>query len=304
MKRAEVLWELGLGDQAFAAFDRVLELHPNLVQAMLMKAELHDRLGRREDFAAAWHLIHVRARRIMPLSPEVHYAAGQHLMLMAERIPDHAEFYRGQAIAQFEFVSEAREYAPNARLALAAALLDRGDPLPKLMAVLALAERDASAAPAYLARCARLYGDPRLGAHGGGMFGPAGQKTQALWQRVLELTRGGHADARMETMLAPWHQWRAGNSAGTRPELGEVLTWFESRVRTDPQAVLPRYYLALILEDMARMGEAQIQWANLVRYVGRGGRLSTFWKGKILFEAGEFSRRLEQARGSTPTGGK
>lgn len=297
IKRAEVLWELGLGDDAFAALDRVLELHPNLIQAMLLKAELHNRLGRQEDLAAAWELIHVRARRIMPWSPEVHFAAGQHLMMMAERFPEHSGFYRGQAIEQFKVAAdpEVREYAPMARLSLVAAMLDRGDPLPEVIRWLGYAERDASTSPALLAHCARLYADPRLAAFGGGVFGPAGHKTQAIWKKVLALTRDQHAEARMETMLEPWHAWKANGRQGKPPDLEPMEAWLRAHLVANPQVVLPRYYLALMLEDLGRMGQASGEWANLGRYVQRGGRLSTFWKRKIEFEIQEFGRRLKKA---------
>ena len=303
-KRAQCLWDLGLGDDALSAFDRVLELHPNLVQAMLLKAQLHQRIGRQSDLAGAYELIFERAFGIMPRSPEVRFACGQHLMLMAERIPEHAAEYRANAIKFLGYAADpdVREYAPEARVALASAMLENGNPLGEIVDVMALAERDATRNADLLARCARFYSDPRLvSLSGGALFGPAGVKTQATWQRVLDMTRGRHPEALNETILAPWYRWRSRNRTGEKPDLRPAVNRLRAHLKSDPRVLFPRYHLALLLEDFGRKGEARMEWGNLYRYVQGGGRISTFWKKKIIFEAGEASRRLV---GNVPGGKK
>lgn len=300
LKRAECLWDLGLGDDALSAFDRVLELHPNLVQAILLKAELHQRLGRQQDLADAYALIFERAFRIMPWSPEVNYACGQHLMLMAERIPTHADEYRANAVKFFERAAspKVREYAPDARLALASAMLENGNAPNAITDVMALAERDASENPTLLARCARFYADPRLETfRGGGLFGPAGAKTQATWQKVLGLRRGRDQEARTELTLVPWYQWVARNRTGEKPDLDPMVTQLRAHLAANPQALVPRYYLARILEDLGQLEKARMEWGNLYRYVRSGARISPFWKRKIEYEAADAARRLV---GNTP----
>ncbi|MEE2713908.1 MAG: O-antigen ligase family protein [Planctomycetota bacterium] len=295
LKRAQCLWDLGLGDDALSAFDRVLELHPNLVQAMLLKAELHQRIGRQADLAAAYSLIFDRAFGIMPSSPEVRFACGQHLMLMAERVPEHAAEYRINAIKFFQYAADptVREYAPDARIALASAMLENGNALDEIVDVMTLAERDAARNGDLLARCARFYSDPRLASFSGGaLFGPGGMKTQSTWRRVLQMTQGRHAEAVNETMLASWYLWRSRNRTGETPDLEPAVNQLRSHLKNDPRVLFPRYHLALLLEDLGRKGEARMEWSNLYRYVQSGGRISTFWKKKIVFEAGAASRRL------------
>ena len=299
LERARCLWDLGLGDDALSALERVLELHPNLVQAMLLKAELHQRLGRQEDLSQAYDLLFERAASIMPDAPEVRFAQGQHLMLMAERFPEFADRYRSWAIGHFQYAGspEVREYAPEARLALAGAMLDQGEAVPAVVAVLQLVERDASRDSSLMARCARAYGDPRLGAQVGGLFGPGGVKTEAMWKRVLKMAGGRHPEAKNEVQLGPWYRWRSGNRTDPRPDLEAPARQLRLHLAGDPGAVLPRYHLALVLEDLGKPGEARVEWANLVRYARQGGRLSSFWRKKILFEAAEASRRLDPDRG-------
>ena len=133
----------------------------------------------------------------MPDAPEVRFAQGQHLMLMAERFPEFADRYRSWAIGHFQYAGspEVREYAPEARLALAGAMLDQGEAVPAVVAVLQLVERDASRDSSLMARCARAYGDPRLGAQVGGLFGTKGVPASDFGRNpstgAIGMARGG-----------------------------------------------------------------------------------------------------------------
>ena len=291
LKRAQVIWDLGLGDAALASLTRVLELHPNLVQALLLKADLHQRLGRRSDLAEAFQLIRMRAMNIQPHSPEVRLAYGYLHLLHADRAPRDREYLRQQAIHQFREASRLRKYMPQARIALAATLLDVQGNLAEIIGMLERAERDGSRNEAILVQVARLYADPRLASMAGPLFGPAGQKTESLWKRIDALSRGRNAEAAMELRMIPWHRYRSGGPMPPGSTFEELEKFLRRFLDSDRFAVRPRYYLALVLEDLERPGEARVEWGNLIRYSHRG-RLSTFWKQKIRREAAEAASRL------------
>jgi O-antigen ligase/tetratricopeptide (TPR) repeat protein len=291
LKRAQVLWELGLGDQALASLERVLELHPNLVQAMLLKAELHQRLGTPEDLAAAYRLLRTQALTIQPESPEIRFAFAQFLLAHGERVPENRAWAQQEAVEQLKIACGSGTYLPEARIVLASTWLDIGGRPEDVCSALAEAERQSARNPGLLTRCARLYADPRLEASGDPRFGPAGTKTQSLWVRIAAMRPGRTGEASLEIALVDWHRSRQGGA----PIDPALLADLERRVAAFSEAhsdqPLPRVYRALMLEELGRTDEARREWGRLVRY-GQGGGLSPTDRRRIHQEAAQAAARL------------
>jgi O-antigen ligase/tetratricopeptide (TPR) repeat protein len=291
LKRAQVLWELGLGDQALASLERVLELHPNLVQAMLLKAELHQRLGTPEDLAAAYRLLRIQALTIQPESPQIRFAFAQFLLAHGERVPENRVWAQQEAVEQLKIACGSGTYLPEARIALASTLLDLGGRPEDVRAALEEAERQSARNPGLLTRCARLYADPRLEASGDPLFGPAGTKAQTLWRRIAAMQPGRTGEASLEVALVDWHRSRQGGAPIDPALLVDLERQVAAINEAHPNQPWPRMYRALMLEELGRTDEARREWGRLVRY-GQGGGLSPTDRRRIQQEAAQAAARL------------
>jgi tetratricopeptide (TPR) repeat protein len=297
-ERALVLWDLGLGDAASSVFDRVLALHPNLVNAMLLKASLdlqnRDPSGRR-PWAEVYDLL-MRGLRIMPHeAPELRLALAQLLDLFRIEAGDPHGIATNDAAQQYRQAIAGREYMPLARIGLARLLLETPGPLEEVAALLQKAEENAALEPDRLAECARLYAHPRLAAEQPGVFGVAGAKTLRVWERVLGLTFGRHPEARLEMQMAPLNRMRHGGPVPAPEDLASMLAVADDILEGDPRNLLARSYRAVCLERLDRLDEALFEWGLLARAGQQEG-----WKSprmrEILDEAVEATQRIRERK--------
>lgn len=249
-ERALALWNLGQSDQALSAFERVLQLNPDFVNALLLKAVL---LLGRDEIPSAYDLLR-RAILIQPESPELRFALGQLFETRARRDGASQIMELHAALAQYRQAVAAREFMPLARIALARLLLDFGGSPAEVIGLINKAEENAALLPDLLAVCARLAGHARLLAVAPGMYGPGGVRTLALWRRVLGLAPQ-HAEAHLEVALAPLH----AGMAATPAQLEMMLQALRAAPASANQPLV-HYYRARVCEMSGRAHDALQEW--------------------------------------------
>ncbi len=253
-ERALALWDLGLMDDALAAFDRTLAINPDFVNALLLKAIL---LHERDDLDASFELLR-RALFVQPEAPELRFALGR--VLEAKARKDSAQPLLVHAAAsQYRQAANAREFMPLARVALARILLAEEGSVAEIMRLLDKAEENAALMPGVLVLVARLREHPALAAAAPGIQGPGGVRTQRIWQRVLGLAPG-HAEAGMELALAHWQQ---GSTGRHDPE--PVLAALDAAARGGVAPARVHYHRARVLEAAERIHEALVEWTWIAR---------------------------------------
>jgi tetratricopeptide (TPR) repeat protein len=212
------------------------------------------------DEAGAWELL-TRARALHPEAPEVRAALGA--WLVAAGRPE-------AALAHFEAALASPKWQPALRLMRARLLLETGAPLDLALAELGRAEREAEISPERMAECARLLGHPAFGALSP-LLGATGQKTIAVWERVLAMTGNAHREALLEVRMLPLKQFLAG---GPRPEprmLEDLLVLSGALLEADPSNLLARYYEAELLESLRQNEQALRSWTLLLNGVRGSG---------------------------------
>lgn len=297
LHRAGVLWDLGLGDHVERVLERTLDLHPNLVNPLLGLAEIRRHKG---DWDGAWKLLH-RARRIFPSSPEVLAALGHHFYARS-RLPARGEAEerrrrndRTTAAALYRRALEQRPHNPDVRLSLARLLLDEGGPLFMVVQLAEAARVEAAGDPSRLAGVARLYADPRMG-RGGGLFGPTGNRTVALWRQVLAASGGTHREAFLEVNLLPLKRALAGAPEPGRKELENMLALVEETLEVEPGHLQARFFQANLLELLDRPREALLAWGVLLRRAAPH-QVQDPRAGSFLEQAREATVRLKEQLG-------
>lgn len=302
MQRAAVLQELGLWDETLAVHRRCLDLHPNLVHSMLALARLHRLQGQWGPARA--HL--TRALRILPESPEIllgfglfHHARSA---IWDESTPTGKRLReRDRELARRFYLRsmEIRRHNPDARLNLARLMLQEGRPPPAIIKLLQEARTqcwgrsDVEEDHDYhrLADCARLASDPRLQVFGG-LFGPEGRWPMEIWTRVLALSHGRHAEARLAIAMAGFRRALKGAPMPPRSEVEGLLGLVRGILQDDPMNLKALYYDARLKEALGRRHEALVSFSRLLRAVPPASRREPWVEG-LLREALAAKARVE-----------
>lgn len=253
-ERALALWDLGLMDDALAAFDRTLALNPDFVNALLLKAIL---LHERDELDASFELLR-RALFVQPEAPELRFVLGQVFEAKARKDGDRSLLMHAAA-SQYRQAGNAREFMPLARVALARILLAEGSGVAEVLRLLDKAEENAALMPDVLVMVARLREHPALAASLPGIQGPGGVRTLGIWQRVAGLAPG-HAEAGMELAIAHWQQQSQGRDA---PDF--VLAALDVAARSGVAPARVHYHRARVLEAADRIHEALVEWTWIAR---------------------------------------
>jgi tetratricopeptide (TPR) repeat protein len=299
MDRSRLYWEMGDGDEALRDLERVRKLHPFLVQAMLLEAELRQKRGAPEDSLAVETLLQVAART-MPTSPEVLLARG--LWLLKRRpgedsVPDSR---RVEARFQLERAVENREYIPEGRLLLAELLLDLGAEATEVVPHLERAAENAARSPALTLQVARAFADPRLAAAAPGLLGPEGARSRSLWTRALSLAQGQLPEAEVELRMPIVERaLKQGGELPSESQLQALLTRVQAWSQIDPRSAYPLRHAALIYEALGQHRQAMSSWGALLRALGRG-EASQVLGNRMASEALQARERMQGGENPEP----